>query len=96
MHPKNQAYGECSLWGALTVLHSEGWNDTELLLKNAQGMNHATARGLCALLEAQGFSQGFKSYWDTLVVRNLTVFICKREEPGTQHGQASLAKPTEA
>lgn len=58
MHPKKQAYGECSLWGALTVLHSEGWNDTEVLLKNAQGMHHATAWVLCALLEAQGIQSG--------------------------------------
>lgn len=77
MHPENQAHGECSLLGALTILHSEGWNDTDIFLKNAQGMHQAAVGGLCALLEAQGFSQGFKSCWDTLVVRSLSVFICE-------------------
>lgn len=63
--------------GARTVLHSEGWNDRDGLLENAQEMHQATAWGLCALLEAQGFSQGFKSYWDTLLVRSLGVFSYK-------------------
>lgn len=38
-----------------TILHSKGWNDTDVLLKNAQGMHQAAAGALCVLLEAQGF-----------------------------------------